>query len=74
MKFLRRNKIGRNTKLLCKSDYYVLDYEQLLMVNGTGSTPSSTTSTPSTSHYGRNDNNTNVPQTKADADELYIGN
>ena len=36
MKFLHRTKKWQNLKKLCESDYYVLNYEQLLLVNGAG--------------------------------------
>lgn len=37
MKFLQRNKKVLSTKILSESDYFVLTYEQLIMVNGAGS-------------------------------------
>ncbi len=55
MKFLRHNKNQLNQNNFSKSDYFVLSYEQLLNVNGAGSstnkssTPSSNTTTSTTS-------------------------
>ena len=40
MKTLHRNKKRLNANTLNESDYYVLTYEELLKVNGRGSTPS----------------------------------
>lgn len=46
MKFLHRNKDLLNTNKFSESDYYVLSYEELLKVNGRGSTPSGGTTGP----------------------------
>lgn len=42
MKTLHRNKKRLNANTLNESDYFVLSYEELLKVNGRGSTPSAT--------------------------------
>ena len=49
MKFLCRKNYVLNTELLCESDYYVLDYEQLLLVNGAGTNNNKSTNSNSTS-------------------------
>ena len=49
MKFLRQNKKNSKTKSLNESDFFVLTYEQLIMVNGAGGKSSKSSSTPSPS-------------------------
>ena len=71
MKFLHRNKKGVNTNVFIESDYVVLNYEQLLIVNGAGA-PSGgggAQGPSTTEHYDRNDNQSNLPKTVAEIEK-----
>lgn len=52
MKFLHHNKKMLNNIPFSKSDYFVLSYEQLLKVNGAGSSPNTPSTSGPTSGYG----------------------
>ena len=69
MKFLQKR---QNEKSFTKSDYVVLSYEQLLQVNGAGGSSSGgggPSGPSSTGHYNRNDNNTDLPSSPAEAEK-----
>ncbi len=71
MRSLRRNKKGVSTAGLTELDYSVLNYEELLAVNGAGGSSGGGSSggpSESTGHYNRNDNNTDLPSSPEDAE------
>ena len=78
MSFLRHNKKGLNTGTFSESDYSVLDYEQLLAVNGAGGSgggggPSGPTG-PSSSHGGTNKTTPSSGGTTSKGGSKYVEN